>query len=216
MKIAGAIFDLDGTILDSMHYFMPLGEKLVQRYGLVDPDPRDFYACSIPEIGEVLRTKYGITDTIQQFVDYTNSLVEPAFFNEVEPKKSVQVFLEYLRQNNIKMAVATLSDRYLVEAALKRCGLFHYFEGIFCCSEIGVGKKSPKVYELALELIGTDRDNTWVFEDSHYAAVTAKAAGFKLACIADNSNIKYRNELKEIGDIFIEDYSNAYQDIISL
>ncbi len=216
MKIAGAIFDLDGTVLDSMHCFKPIGAKIAEKYGLLNPDPRDFYAHSIPEIGEVLRNKYNISDTVEQFVAYTNSLVESAFFNEVEPKQSIEVFLKQLQQNNIKMAIATLSDRYLVEAALKRCGLIDYFTGIFCCSEVGVGKKSPKVYELALELLGTEKEQTWVFEDSHYAAVTAKNAGFKLACIADDSNKKQRNELKELGDVFINDYANAYQNIINL
>ncbi len=216
MNITGAIFDLDGTVLDSMHYFKPMGLKIMHRYKLKNPKHEDFYALSLHEMGEVLKNKYGMADSVQEFVDYTNSLVESAFFNEIKPKPSVEIFLSNLKQNNVKMAIATLSDRYLVEAALKRCGLIDYFSAIFCCGEVGVGKKSPKVYQLAMEHLGTELCDTWVFEDSHYAAVTAKNAGFKLAGIADDSAKKYRREMKKISDVFIDDYSKAYNMITEL
>ncbi len=216
MKITGAIFDMDGTLLNSMQYFKPMGEKIMHRYNISNPDANDFYALSIQEMGEVLRLKYGVTDTLQQFVDFTNSLVEPAFFHEVLAKDYVEDFLIKLKENNVKMAVATLTDRYLAKAALERCGLLGYFCEIFCCGEVGVGKKSPKVYELAMEHIGTELSSTWVFEDSLYAAETAKKAGFKLAGVADEHSKKHENSIKAISDIFIDDYRKAYDDIIRL
>ncbi len=216
MKITGAIFDLDGTILDSMHCFKPIGLKLQERYSFLNANSKSFYGYSIPEIGQILKEQHNMPETVEEFVAYTNSLVEDAFFNEILPKDSVEAFLKDLKKNNIEMAIATLSDRYLVEAALKRCGLLHYFSAVFCCGEIGVGKQSPEIYELARQHLGTDINDTWVFEDSLYAATTAKKAGFKVAGIYDIHSKKYHNDLRSLCDIFIEDYNIAFESIINL
>ncbi len=216
MIFKGAIFDLDGTILDSMHCFKPVGIKMRDKYKLQNVDYGAFYGCSIPEIGQILKQKHNMQETVEEFVAYSNSLVEDAFFNEVMPKENVESFLMKLKENNIVMTIATLSDRYLVEAALKRCDLLKYFSAVYCCGEIGVGKQSPEVYELARQYLGTKKDETWVFEDSLYAATTAKKAGFKVAGIFDKHSEKYHKELRNLCDVFIDDYRVAYDNIIKL
>ena len=102
------------------------------------------------------------------------------------------------------MAVATSTDRVHVEAALKKNGLYDYFDAIFTCSEIGVGKIKPDIFERALEKLGTKKAATWVFEDALYALKTAKEADFRTVGIYDETSRKEQEKIKGIADIYLQ------------
>ncbi len=210
-NIKGAIFDLDGTILDSMKHFENTSFLTVDRFKISMPDRKDFYGLAIHEMAEVMRSKYGASESVEEIVGFINSVVEDAFFNIVLPKEGVENFLAHLKSRGVKMCIATLTDRYLVEAALTRCGIRDYFSEIFCCGEVGVGKTSPKVYDLALAHLGTEKQETWIFEDSLYAVETAKKAGYNVVGIKDDSSSKKETEIRALCDEFFEQYPSEIQ-----
>ncbi len=210
-NIKGAIFDLDGTILDSMKYFKDMSSVTMKRFRLDSPKGEDFYGLAIHEMAEVMRDKYGVTESVQEIVDYINATVENAFFELVLPKPGVENFLFALKEKGVKMCIATLTDRYLVEAALKRCNIREYFSEIFSCGEIGVGKSSPLVYDIALAHLGTPKEDTWVFEDSLYAATTAKKAGYNVVAIKDDSALKYEKEMRSLCDLYFDVYPSSIE-----
>ena len=107
-----------------------------------------------------------------------DAIVFAAYRDEVLPKPGVAAYLESLKKQGIPMAVATATNRPMVEAALARTGLAGYFKQIFTCTEIGAGKERPDIYLAAAKALGTHPADTWVFEDALYAIKTAKAAGF--------------------------------------
>jgi len=213
MIIEGAIFDLDGTLLDSMCVWENLDVRYLESIG-IEPSldlQEEIRSASLRKAAEVFKHNYNLPATIDEIMDGINKLVEDMYFSIVQPKTGVCEFLEYLRSIGVKMCITTATDRYQVEAALSRCGLMHYFGKIFTCTEVGRGKDSPIIFEEALNFLGTDREKTVVFEDALHAIRTAKKAGLKVAAVEDRSAEKEKIEIYATSDIYLEDFRNAYR-----
>jgi beta-phosphoglucomutase-like phosphatase (HAD superfamily) len=188
MKLRGAIFDLDGTLLDSMYIWDELGKKYLESKG-IQPEPDH---AAIVNVLSLLQTaeyyqRCGVPGAVEEIMAGINEKCENFYFHEAGAKQGVKEMLDVMQSHNVKMCVATASDRYLVEAALKRNGIDHFFVDIFTCSEIGSGKDEPQIFEIALQGLGTGKSETVVFEDSLYAIQTAKKAGFYVMGVYDNS-----------------------------
>ncbi len=208
-ELKGIIFDLDGTLLLSMHIWDTVGSEYIKKQGLV-PDPDTDYfikVMTIEEAAAYFKEHYLLEKTVEEITREINSELENQYFNIVQPKDGVLDFLEAFHRRGVKMCVATATDRYLVEPAMKRCGIYDYLEGVLTCTEVGIGKVSPEIYRRASELLGLPKENVAVFEDALYAARTAKKDGFFLVGIYDDSFKEKQEELKALADIYIEDYT---------
>lgn len=208
MEINGAIFDLDGTLLDSMPTWCRVGSEYLISRGLMPESGLDdkFKAMTIVQGAEYLRKNYGITDSVREIVDGINKTMERFYSGVIKTKPGVAEMLHKMRERNIKLCIATATDRYLVEKALKHCGIDGFFEKIFTCSEVGCGKEKPLIFEKALEWLKTPRETTWVFEDALYSIRTAKAAGFKIAAIYDEYSKCDTAAIRELCDEYIVSY----------
>ena len=113
--------------------------------------------------------------------------------------------MDALKARGIKLAVATASDRCLIESALERTGLLPRFDVFLTCTEVGEGKDSPAIFYKAAELLACRPEETVIFEDSLYAMKTAKVAGFRVAAIADASAAHEEKEIQETADWFVEE-----------
>ena len=107
------------------------------------------------------------------------------------------------------MCVATATENWLAQAALKRNGLLSFFSQIFTCSDVGVGKDSPRIFKTARKALKTKKAETWVFEDALYAMKSARRAGLHIAAIADDSQKKDREAIRETADVFFRNYQEA-------
>jgi len=218
MKIKCAIFDFDGTLFDSMFIWDEVGEIYLHSLGL-EPKPslrEDVRAMSLYQAASYVRKEYGLSLFEEQIIEGINQTVENFYFHEVLPKPGVIDFLERMKRTGAAMCIATASDRYQIEAALQRCGMEHYFDAIFTCSEIGRGKDEPIIFQKAMENFEAERSNTIVFEDAIHAAQTAKADGFTVVAVFDGSE-KRQDEIRELADCYIEDFehSEEFWDYIS-
>lgn len=207
MNIKGAIFDMDGTLTDSMRVWRNLGELYLESKGIVaEPGLREkIWPMTMLEAAEYLRQAYGLRENPEQIVQEVYQLIEDFYRTQVQEKPGVRRVLEELRQEGIPMCVASATDTYLVEYALENVGLRSYFRKIFCCREVGAGKTTDKIYQIARESLGTSVEETLIFEDALYAARTAKRSGFPLAAIYDATE-NGQEELREIADIYLESY----------
>ncbi len=206
MVFKGAIFDMDGTLLDSMHVWKTFGKEYLKSKGFFPKDniTDSFAPLTLKEAAERMRTDYGISDSVPIIESDVNALVENEYFNEILPKEGVAEMLKAFHKAGIRMCIATVTDRYLAEAVLERTGLIGYFKEIFTSGETGAGKNEPKMFELALSSLGTPKKETFVFEDSWYAIKTAKAAGFPVAAVYDRHSNHREEEIRAIADVYLE------------
>ena len=157
--LKGLIFDFDGTLFDSMFIWDTAGEVYLRSIGK-EPEAdlqKVLKLMSLLQSAEYIREKYQIPLSVGEIMDGINHTVEGFYFHSVEPKPGVIAFLEELYRKNIKMCIATATDRYQVEAALQRCQMRHFFSEIFTCTEVGRGKDRPDIFRKAMEHLQTDR-----------------------------------------------------------
>lgn len=208
MKKCGAIFDVDGTLLDSMSIWDTVGESYLRSIGY---EPKEnlnevFKNMSLHQAAVYYQNEYGVTLTVQEITDGVNDMLEQYYRHEVLLKHGVAEFLSYLSENGVKLCIATATDRYLVEDALERCGVLSYFGEIFTCGEIGHGKDEPYIFESAIKFLGTEKSQTVIFDDALYAVKTAKKAGFTVASVYDKYE-KAQDELRALADIYLNDFT---------
>ena len=210
MKIKCAIFDFDGTLFDSMFIWDSVGEIYLRSLG---KEPKqtmreDVRALSLYQSACYFKREYELPASAEEIMTGINQTIEHFYIHEVLPKPGVVDFLERMKKSEIPMCIATASDRYQIEAALSRCGMAHYFEAIFTCSEVGHGKDEPVIFRKAMEYFGADRNNTILFEDAIHAIQTAKADGFTVAAVFDNSE-KRQAEIRDLADCYIADFEHT-------
>ena len=207
--IKGAIFDLDGTLLDSMFIWDTIGEEYLRSLG---KEPHEdlketFMTLTLEEAAVYYREHYGVTLSVKEIVDGVNAMVEQTYRTKVTLKPGISEYLAWLKENGVRMCVATVTDRYLVEETLERLGVRHYFSEIFTCAEVGFGKDKPIIYQKALEHLGTEKSDTYVFEDLPFALNTAKTDGFPTVGVYDRHEA-HQDDLKELADYYIFDFND--------
>jgi len=210
MKIDGAIFDIDGTLLDSMPVWQTLGEDYLISRGIKPHEnlKEKFKDMSLYEAALYYKSEYGIKDCTETIMAGVNALLADFYKYKAPPKEGAAGFLSELERRHVKMCVATATDAPLVNAALKRCGMLRFFSEIFTCTEVGSGKDKPCIFNAALSFLGTPKSGTWVFEDALYAVETAKAAGFNVAGIYDRFEKNAEAVIKK-SDVYIRSFKEA-------
>jgi HAD superfamily hydrolase (TIGR01509 family) len=208
MKIDGAIFDLDGTLLDSMFIWDILGEQYLLSRGI---EPHEnlkvkFKSMSLIQAACYYQTEYGLADSTDVIIAGVNDMIQHFYREEVLPKKGVPAFLGELKERQVKMCVATATDRYLAEAALAHTGLLSYFGEIFTCSFVGHGKDEPDIYHAAHHYLQTPKSSTWIFEDALHAVSTAKRAGYPVVGVFDSS-AGHDDEIRALADLYIRSFN---------
>ena len=203
-NIKSVIFDVDGTLLDSMCIWENVAADYLESRGIT-PQP-DLYDHLLMigghEIPRYFRAEYGLPDSEEKILHGIYKLLEDFYLRKVPLKKGVTRVLGALRERGIQMNVATATDRWLVEPALQRCGILDYFECVFTCSEERTSKNSPDIYLRAAANLGTAASDTLVVEDALYAIKSAKSAGFPVAAVYDRSAGDQQVEIKKFCDYY--------------
>lgn len=213
-----AIFDLDGTLLDSSKMWQTLGERYLEMLG---KKPENGLADKLNEMtlltgAQFLREQYDISYSSEEIVRHINRMIESYYTEEVKLKEGAHKLLSALRSHCVHMSVATASDERLGLNALTRLGTGDFFAGAVSCSDYGP-KTSPDVFLAAADLIYAIPEETIVFENSLYAVQTARKAGFATAAVADVSE-RDQEGLKLAADFYAEnmgDFADNLKDILS-
>lgn len=209
MQIKAAIFDMDGTLVDSLGLWDVLwqvfgdrfcggvkfqpdaeSEKKVRTMALRDGMYLLHETCHIGENGEAV---FQTAD--QTFRDF--------YANSVTLKAGVRDYLEYCKENGIRMVIASATAPELIEIALEHCGVRRYFEEIFSCSVVGKGKESPDIFLHTQAWLGTETEETWVFEDSYVALETAQRIGMPTVGVYDPYN-PWQQQVRKASTVYLD------------
>lgn len=210
MEIKSAIFDMDGTLVDSLMVWDVLWQNFGDKYlggRPFAPTPEDDKAIRtlpLKNAMELVHTNYNIGKSGQELLDETNEMMVDFYSNTVQLKSGVKEFLENLYNKGVKMCIASATAPNLVKIAMEHCELNKYFPKVFSCGDLGLGKDKPDIYLLAQQYLGTEISETWVFEDSFVAIKTAHDIGMNTVGIYDKFN-PYQEEIKKIANHYIAD-----------
>lgn len=207
MNITGAIFDFDGTLFDSMHVWKGYKNNFFNSMGieLTAEDEEAFKGLFLRETFLLAIERFGLEQSYEELLSMLFDYIKERYLTETEPKNDIIEFLEKLKVKGVKMGIATATGETALIAVLEKYGMRDYFSAIYSTYTVGASKTEPKVYDVVLKEIGTEKETTWVFEDALYAATTAKNNGYNVVGIYDKSEPK-TEELKEIVDIYINNY----------
>ena len=200
--IKGAIFDVDGTLLDSMEIWEDVAIRYLKSIGVeAEPDlPEVMFTMSLPEGAAYVKEHYRLTRETDEIIQGVLDIIRK-YYEETAPlKPGVTKILEELSRKRIPMTVATSNNKEEVEAAFKRLGIASYFSRIFTCEEVGAGKTRPDIYMKAAEYMGTRPEETVIFEDVLHAIRTAKKAGFLAVGLYDEASKADQEEIKKEAD----------------
>lgn len=205
--IKGVIFDADGTLLKSMEFWDSMVIHLIESMGVVPSDnlTEILTPMSMLQGAEYIRNEYNLPISVEEIIEEENRIVKDFYLNRVELREGTVGLLEFLKEKNIPMTVASATDKALIEGALIHLDIHKYFVDVLSCTDIGEGKNSPKIYLSACELMNTKPCETVVAEDSLTALTTAKNAGFRMLALFDPTQQRSWEDLKKLGELCVEE-----------
>lgn len=212
-SLKGVILDLDGTLLDSMWVWEALDvEFLAKRNLTVSKD----YVEAITPMGfraaaEYTIQRFGMPETPEEIMKEWQDMAKESYANRVKIKDGVKPVLQFLKDNGIRISVATASDEALFIPCLKNNGVYEYFSAFTTMREVERGKGFPDVYEKAAEKIGCNRENTIVFEDIVQGVKGAKAGGFFTVGVHDKYSQHDEAGLRKEADCYLKNWEQAIQ-----
>lgn len=204
-----AIFDLDGTLLDSMWIWEKLVDNYLESIGVEPPtNLRDtLKKLSLLEGCYYIQEKCKINKSPEEINEEIENILAGYYAEKFLLKPYAIEILEELRNRSIRICLATATADHLVALAFKRLGIAEYFEFIQTSNNVGVGKKEPKFFEIAIERLNIDPKDIWVFEDALHCIISAKKCNLNVVALPDDSAKEDLDEIKKIADIYIDDLS---------
>lgn len=204
-----AIFDMDGTLIDSMGYWQRLGREYLTGKG-VTGDLTDVLErikpMTMTESAALFAEEFGLVGTPEELAAEMNGIMETHYRADILLKPGVAEYLAALRADGVRLCVASATAPDLVAACLERLGVLDHFEFLLSCEEVGAGKDKPDVYLAAADRLGAQPGEAAVYEDALYAARTAKQAGFYTVGVFDEAGAAHWDEMTALADEIITDW----------
>lgn len=200
MKQRGIIFDLDGTLIDSMPAWENIGADFLKNHG-VDP-PVDLKetikTMSFSESAQYFIRSFGLPLTEAQVNNEINGLIHDNYAKYIRLKPFVKEVLDQYGKQGIRMAVLTATDKQLVDLAFERLGIQDYFEFILTAGMTGLSKSQPEIYFKAIEMLGLAEQQIAIIEDSLYCIQAARKTACTIIGIYDEASQNDWAEIKKL------------------
>lgn len=201
----GAIFDMDGTLLDSMTVWVDITDQFLSKRGIYQTDEviSTVQEMTLEESSIYLKERFSLAESPESVVHELKEMANHEYAHHIPLKPYAKEYLYRLKQGGIKLAVATSGFLPLCQSALKRHGVLEWFDGFALSSEVGVNKGNPDIYLLAAERIGVNPSDCVVYEDILLGISGAKKAGMRVVAVEDETNRHMACRLREEANRYI-------------
>lgn len=202
------IFDLDGTLVDSMWMWKEIDIEYLGRFGIALPPTlqKDIEGMSFSETAVYFKETFQIPDSLDKIKADWNQMAYDKYTKEVPLKSGAKEFLEYCKENGIKIGIATSNSRELVDATLEALEIRDYFDCVMTACEVTKGKPAPDIYLAVAEKIGVKPMECLVFEDIEMGILAGKNAKMEVCAVEDEFSMDQMELKKELADYYIKDY----------
>ncbi|MBQ9989490.1 MAG: YgiQ family radical SAM protein [Lachnospiraceae bacterium] len=207
-NIEAVIFDLDGSLVDSMWMWRQIDIEYLGKYGIQLPEDlqKNIEGMSFSETAVYFKETFLLPDSLEEIKAEWNRMAWDKYTHEVPLKRGVRSFLDYCRAKGIALGIATSNSRELVENVIHSLGLKEYFSCIMTGCDVNKGKPSPDIYLAVAKELKAAPQNCLVFEDIVMGIKGGKSAGMKVCAVEDEYSLYQKEEKLALADYYIRDY----------
>lgn len=210
-NIEAIIFDLDGTLVDSMWIWKQIDIDFLEKRGYTLPDDlqKSIEGMSFTETASYFIERFSLTETMESIKTEWNDMARTFYAEKIKLKENVHLVIDYAKRHGIKLGIGTSNSRELLETVLVANNLLESFDSIRTSCEVKSGKPSPDIFLKVAEDLGVEPSKCLVFEDTHAGIIAGKSAGMRVIAIYDELSEPYMKAIKEDADHYIFDYSEV-------
>lgn len=204
------IFDLDGTLVDSMWLWKDIDIEYLARFGIECSDTlqAEIEGMSFTETAVYFKQQFSIKDSIEKIKADWNEMAYNKYKYQVKLKTGALKFLKLLKQKNKKIGMATSNSTELTMVCLESLGIKSYFDVIVTGSDIKAGKPAPDIYIENANRLCVSPDRCLAFEDIPVGIMAGKHAGMKTCAVDDEYSKDLSDEKVKLSDFSIADYED--------
>ena len=213
-NIKAVIFDMDGTLIDSMWLWKSIDIEYLKKHGYELPDDlqKAIEGKSFTETAQYFKERFQIKDSVEEIKAEWNRMAAEYYKQKVTMKEAALAFLQSLVANDYKTGIGTSNSRETVGVIMDKFGLDDYIQTISTSCEVAAGKPSPDIYLKVAADLGVAPEECLVFEDVPMGILAAKRAGMKCCAVYDDFSVSMDTEKKELADYYI----NTYEEVLAM
>ncbi len=202
------IFDLDGTLVDSMWMWKAIDIEYLARFGLACPDDlqKEIEGMSFSETAVYFKERFKLPLSLDEIKAIWVQMSIDKYRYEVPLKPGVPEFLKYCRENRIRTGIGTSNGSEIVDAVLTSLNVKEYFDVVVTACEVAHGKPEPDIYLEVAKRLGVKPEECLVFEDIPAGIMAGKAAGMPVIAVEDDFSKDLMDEKRALADAVIADY----------
>lgn len=207
------IFDMDGSLVDSMWIWPEVDRIYMTKYSLVPPESfhKDIEGMSYTETAQYfVDTFQGLDQSVEQVMEEWRKMTTQLYATKVFPKAGATDFLKEMKERGVLLGIATSNDRSIAQAALNARELAPYFDSVRTSCEVAAGKPAPDVYLKVAEDLHVHPSECLVFEDVPNGILAGKNAGMEVCAVDDEFSRPYEEEKRRLADYYIRDYYQIF------
>lgn len=203
------LFDLDGTIADSMHIWTDIDFEFLNMFNLEMPEKlqNEIEGLSFYQTAVYFKETFKLSWSLEEIMECWNRMAYEHYANMIKLKDGVMDFLKILKSRGIKTGIATSNSRKLTEAFLEANSANEFFDVIVTAKEVTLGKPAPDIYLHAAGLLNVDSSRCLVFEDLPAGITAGKTAGMTVCAVEDTYSESVREEKKGLADMYIDSFA---------